>query len=213
MKVYAIPGLATNNKIFSQLSLKDHDLVVLKWPPLKKEYSMADYAACFVDQMNILEPFVLIGLSFGGMLAVEIGKITKPEKIILISSAKTLNGLSRSVRMFKYFPLYLILPEIFFRKASYLFRRVMGTLIKDLAVLAGMVKEMPDNYYKFAIKYIVTWDNTVIPENCILIIGTKDKLMLFDEKFADHIVKDGTHAMVITRAGELSELLKSEINN
>ncbi|MCW3076651.1 MAG: hypothetical protein JWO32_1260 [Bacteroidetes bacterium] len=213
MNVYAIPGLATNHNIFRNIHLNDHELIVLKWPPLKKEYSLQDYAACFLDQIKDTEPFVLLGLSFGGMLAVELGKLCHPEKVILISTAKNREGLSWFLRVFKYLPLHLIIPEFFFRKFSYTFRRIIGALNSDLALLAPMVKDMPFNYFKNAIKYIVNWNNKDIPDNCILIHGTHDRLLRFNKKYVDHEIKKGTHAMIINRAEELNKLLNLIINN
>ncbi len=55
--------------------------------PLKNE-SLKNYAQRISNKITSDNP-TLIGLSFGGILAVEISKILKLQKVILISSAKT----------------------------------------------------------------------------------------------------------------------------
>jgi esterase/lipase len=47
---------------------------------------LPDYAKRFSHAIKEDEEFVLIGLSFGGMLASELAKIVSPKKLIIISS-------------------------------------------------------------------------------------------------------------------------------
>jgi pimeloyl-ACP methyl ester carboxylesterase len=208
MKIYAIPGLGTNGGIFDYTVIKNHQLIPLKWPLPKRNYSMAEYASCFIEQIDTKEPFMLLGLSFGGMLCVELGKITKPEKIILISSAKTSEGLSWPIRCFKYMPLHLLVPDRWLRWLAYHSRIILGFLVDYMPRLSAMIKEMPEGYFKNSINYIVNWDNKVVPSNCVLIHGTHDKLVWHRKKFVDYTVPAGTHAMVITKAGEVNQLLE-----
>lgn len=212
MKVYAVPGLATNEGIFAGIKLYNHQLIVLKWPSLKREYSMKEYAMCFVEQINTNEPFMILGLSFGGMIAVELGKILQPEKVILISSAKTRRGLSWPIRFFKFFPVHLLIPDRIFRSFSFRARLLLGFSADYMKILAPMVKEMPENYFKYAIHYIVNWNNKDVPENTILIHGNADKLIWHNKKFADHTIQKGSHAMVITKASELNKILNEILN-
>ncbi len=207
MKIYAIPGLGTNHLIFNDLKIKTHELVILKWPPLKQEYTMVDYARCFTEQINTGEPFILLGLSFGGMLAIELGKIHKSEKIILISSAKTHKGLSGAVRFFKFFPVYKVISDKMYRHLSYKGKYLLGFLMDYMKILSKMGKDLPENYFKYSIQYIVNWNNTVIPENTFLIHGTSDRLIRFNKKYVDYSVKSGSHAMIITKAKEVSEIV------
>lgn len=214
MKVYAIPGLGTNYLIFNDLKIYKYELVSLNWPPLKKEYTMADYARCFIDQINTSEPFVLLGLSFGGMLAVELGKILKPEKIILISSAKTRNGLSGAIRFLKFLPIHNVIPDKAYRYISYKAKYLLGFLMDYMKILSKMGKDLPENYFKYSVGYIINWNNTVIPKNTFLIHGTSDRLIWFNKKQVDYVVKAGSHAMIITKAKEVSKIVNEilEIN-
>lgn len=212
MKVYAVPGLATDEGIFSGIKLQNHQLIVLKWPPLKREYSMKEYAMCFLDQINTNEPFMILGLSFGGMIAVELGKILQPEKVILISSAKTRGGLSWPIRFFKFLPLHLIIPDKIFRGLSFRARLLLGFSSEYMKTLAPMVKNMPENYFRYAIHYIVNWNNMEIPKNTILVHGNSDKLIWYNKKFADHTIQKGSHAMVITKAADVNKILNEILN-
>ena len=59
--------------------------------------TLAQYAQRIVQRITAPRP-MLVGLSFGGMVAVEIAKILPVEKVILISSAKTRDELPPSYR-------------------------------------------------------------------------------------------------------------------
>lgn len=209
MKVYAIPGLGTNHLIFEQLKLNHHELVVLQWAPLKKEYSLAEYARCFASQIDVREPFIILGLSFGGMIAVELSKLVRPQKLILVSSAKCRAGLSWPIRFFKYFPVYLILPDTCLRWVAFHSRWILGFFIEYMPSLMTMINEMPVNYFKYSIHYIVNWNNSDIPPNCVLIHGTRDKLIWFKKRFVDYKIDGGTHAMIITKAAEVNKAIQS----
>lgn len=61
---------------------------------------MADYAKRLSLQITDEQP-ILIGLSFGGMMAMELAKIIKVQKIVLLASAKSANELQlhKSIRL------------------------------------------------------------------------------------------------------------------
>jgi pimeloyl-ACP methyl ester carboxylesterase len=208
MRIYAIPGLGTNRVIFDSIKIKGHDFTVLQWPPLKRDYTMEDYARCFLDQIDTREPFMLLGLSFGGMIAVELGKILQPKKIILISSAKTREDLPKWIRLLKYFPAYKILPDKFIRKISYQARWLLGFMVEDFHALADMIRDMPEDYFRCTIQYIINWRNTEIPKNCILIHGSGDKLLWLRQNKTEYVIEKGSHAMVLTKAEEINKILE-----
>src|SRR5687767_12739166 len=99
MKVYFISGLAADKRVFKYISLPAGcEAVHLEWITPQKDETLASYALRLAAAINREEPFALVGLSFGGMLATEIAKQYKPAVTILISSvpvAKQLPGYFR----------------------------------------------------------------------------------------------------------------------
>src|SRR6266487_4519719 len=87
MKVYFISGLAADKRVFKHIQLPPgFEAVHLDWISPQKDESLANYALRLADNINRNEPFALVGLSFGGMLATEIAKRYHPAATILISS-------------------------------------------------------------------------------------------------------------------------------
>jgi hypothetical protein len=87
MKVYFIPGLAADGRVFHRIRLpQGFEPVFLDWlDPLAGE-SLRNYAVRLGGCIDTGSPFILVGLSFGGMLASEISRILQPGKVILLSS-------------------------------------------------------------------------------------------------------------------------------
>lgn len=86
-KIYILSGLGVDRRVFDKIDFGDLDVEFVDWiTPLRNE-TLEDYTKRISLKITTENP-VLIGLSFGGMVAVEISKIIKTKKIILIASAK-----------------------------------------------------------------------------------------------------------------------------
>jgi thioesterase domain-containing protein len=87
-ELYIFSGLGADERVFQRLSFYGFRTTFVKWiVPLKKE-KIEDYATRILDQITTVNP-TLIGLSFGGLIAVEVAKQIETDKVILIASAKT----------------------------------------------------------------------------------------------------------------------------
>ena len=77
LNVYCIPGMGVNERLFRNLKLNNCNILHIKWETPFKNESLPDYAMRLSKQMDTTKPFVLIGVSFGGMCSVEISKQLK----------------------------------------------------------------------------------------------------------------------------------------
>src|SRR3546814_1935076 len=87
--IYLLPGMGADHRLFSRLDLPGLNPKVLQWVPPGEGDSLGDYAKKLQPQITSTEDAVLLGVSLGGMLAVELARLARFRKIILISSAKT----------------------------------------------------------------------------------------------------------------------------
>src|SRR6185295_12662907 len=88
MEIYILSGLGADERVFKSIDFGNHEIHFIQWvPPLLNE-SIEEYSKRISTQIKSPRP-ILIGLSFGGMMAVAISKHIETEKIILIASAKT----------------------------------------------------------------------------------------------------------------------------
>ena len=89
MKVYGISGLGADKRVFEKLTL-DLELIPIDWITPYKNERIEDYAKRLSKKIDKKEEFIIIGVSFGGLIATEISKILKSKLTILISSAEIL---------------------------------------------------------------------------------------------------------------------------
>lgn len=204
MTIYAIPGLGTTKELYVNIELENHTIVILQWPKPAQDQKLKDYAKEFISQINLNEPFCLLGVSFGGMLCVELSKIISPKKLILISTSKTRNELPFFIRLLKYIPLHIMISENKHRRLAYYSRAIIGFEKTYTHEFMNMVNSMQEHYFKRCIHMIVNWDNKTLPKNYLHIHGAADRLIPQSCVSADITIKSGTHAMIVFNAEEIN---------
>ena len=213
-RIYLIPGLATDERLFAKLHLENAELIGLRWEiPLKND-TLASYAKRLADQIDSSKPFYLLGVSFGGMCAVEISKFLKPIKIIIVSSAKGADELPFFIRIFKYIPLHFLFSQSMFIFFSKFIKHFLATHAKDdRNLLLDMLQKTPEKYIQRAIHCIVTWDrlSTSKSVHIVHIHGTTDRVIPIRNLKNVITVKGGNHFMVLNRAEEISEMINREL--
>ncbi|MEL7340084.1 MAG: alpha/beta hydrolase, partial [Bacteroidota bacterium] len=105
LPIYAIPGMGVDSRIFKELRL-DQQIHFLEWEdPFGERESLSDYAQRFARKLPN-EPFILLGLSFGGILAQEISRFKPVRGIILLSSIRDESGLPWHMKLMQWVPYY-----------------------------------------------------------------------------------------------------------
>lgn len=118
-KIYIFSGLGPDKRVFQFMNFSDFDTTFIEWiNPIKNE-SIENYALRLTKQITSNNP-ILIGLSLGGIMAIEVAKHITTEKIILIASAKTKNEIPFYFRIAGKFKLHHILPSKLLLQANVL---------------------------------------------------------------------------------------------
>ncbi len=87
-RIYCISGLGADEQIFSKLQLPGVELIFMKWLIPHKDELIALYAKRMFEQV-IDEYPLMMGVSFGGIICIEIANLFPIQKLFLISSIKT----------------------------------------------------------------------------------------------------------------------------
>jgi len=208
MKVFFISGLGADKTVFQFLDLSFCEPVFIEWvSPLKNE-TLQEYALRLKDAY-IPDNAMIVGLSFGGMIATEIAKKYPEIKAILISSSKTKYELPPYYRLAKFLPIYRLLSNAsvkwFMLHAKWLLglnNKIQEKIYEDL------IKRSDPFFNRWAINAIVTWKNTEIPTNLFHIHGTYDKVLPYKNVTCNYTIEKGQHLMVMQYADVISSLLK-----
>jgi pimeloyl-ACP methyl ester carboxylesterase len=209
--VYFISGLGADKRVFSFLDLSFCNPVFIDWiPPLKKE-TLRAYAVRLRDEIKEANP-VIVGISFGGMLATEMAKADPAIKAIILSSNKLSSESPISMKAGKYFPIYKLVPPAILKRMSLLFSNRLGAKGEEQKkLLKQIIKDTDPTFLLWAISAMLSWKNNIAPSNLVHIHGTSDRLLPYRLVKADHTIRNGTHVMPMDDHEEISALLKKLI--
>jgi pimeloyl-ACP methyl ester carboxylesterase len=210
-KVYVLSGLGADERVFQLLDFTGFEVVYVQWiTPLPNEKIEA-YAARLLQQIDEDHP-ILIGLSFGGMMSIEIAKLIPTQKIILISSAKTRHEIPFYLKQIGRGHLDNIVPASILKQSNAVVNWFFGVHSAfEKALLQQILKDMEPVFLKWAIHQVLNWQNETIPQNLIHIHGTSDRLLPCRFVKADHLVSGGGHFMVLSHSALVSQLIKTAL--
>lgn len=210
MKLYAISGLGADKRVFDYLTL-DCEIVHLDWIKPKKEEKIEEYAFRLSQKINEKDKFGIIGVSFGGLVAVEISKITTPEINLLISSAETKKELRSIYKGFGKTKLIKLIPEKLFDIPRGIAKFLFGT--NETKLLNNILNDTDTSFTKWAVNELINWKNEEKLENCIQINGTKDKLIPLKNKENKILIEGGQHFMIVDKANEISSIINNKLKD
>ncbi|MCW5898732.1 MAG: alpha/beta fold hydrolase [Flavobacteriales bacterium] len=206
MHVYLLPGLATDKRLFSGLRLKGFEVRVLEWPTYRKGEGLPDIAARMAPLVDADRPHVLAGVSMGGMVAQELAALTKPRHVVLISSVTGPQEFPLLLHLGRGLALYHGITDGTIRLTRP-FRRFFGTRDAELAsLLHRMAMDQGGLQIRRGARAILHWQGPRWQGPVTRIHGDADRLLPMRAP-ADHVVRGGTHPMVLTRAGEVDAIL------
>jgi len=213
VKVYLIPGIGSDGRLYDQMLATGMDAEVLEWfTPLPDE-SFNDYIRRFAKQINTGGSFAIIGTSFGGIMAVELARILNPDKLIIISSVKCRAELPPYVRIGKYISLFRSSTGLMYNRVNRILLKILrlGIQQKFLDTVIEMSQNADEDFIRWAIDKVMKWENKNYPHRILHIHGTYDAL--FPIIFIKDCVRieGGTHTMVIERADEINKLVLAHL--
>lgn len=212
-KVYVFSGLGVDKRVFRNISFAHVDVEFVDWIKPSSEESMEHYAKRMATTIKAERP-ILMGLSFGGMIAVEISKIIDTEKIILISSAKTKSELSNQFKILNPIGIIKVLPSKVLKHHNFLTNWFFGAnRMEDKRLLAQILKETDPYFLKWAIHEILNWKNESKPKNFIHIHGGIDKIIPIENVEFTHKIQNGGHFMIMNKSQEIQRILDKAFDN
>ena len=216
MNIYLISGLGADERLFQYLKFpEDANVEYLEWVnPVNKSESLQAYCQRMTWRMEVGQPHIIIGISFGGIVAQELAKITNPSKVILIASIKHHMELPPYFKAMKSVGLHWILGPKLIKSTTILAKKVFGVGGREATeIFSDMVHKTPDLFIPWAIEKVLQWQKTEITPNLVHIHGTND--LMFPHKYLQPgytAIQDGTHAMSITMHKEVSQALSEHFD-
>jgi pimeloyl-ACP methyl ester carboxylesterase len=208
MKLYAISGLGADERAFQLLNI-NAEIEYIDWLTPTPNETLKSYALRMADQIDTSEPFMLMGVSFGGMLSTEISKVHKPVKTILISSAETRKELPRILKLYGAVNASKWLPDFAYQVPRPLAAWFFGT--NEPEVLSVLLDDVDIDFVRWAVHAIATWDNKVPGHNIHKVYGQSDRILPSGGAKDATLIDKAQHLMIIDRADEVSAFINEII--
>jgi pimeloyl-ACP methyl ester carboxylesterase len=208
--IYCFPGQGADRRQFDRLTLdSSFRIEVIEYPAPQKSQTMASFAGELAKRIDTSQPYVLLGVSLGGMLCVELTEILDPKKTIIISSARNRNEYPFQYRFQRNLPFYRAIPGIMILAGAKFLQPIVEPDRRQYPELfKSMLAGKDANYMKRTVELIITWDRTSNSKPIWQIHGTNDHtLPIHGIKAPDYIIENGSHMMTVTRANEISKIL------
>lgn len=205
MTVYCLSGLGADATVFDLLDI-EYPKVSIEWIPSHPWENMTSYAWRLCAQVDTSKPFILLGVSFGGMLAVEMNKYIKPEKTILVTSSARRSELPLWIRLAAKTSLNRIVPTFLFGSNPKWLIWYFGIKSEQGKKMVTAIAQKTDRYFtKLSIDKVLTWDNEWLPGNLVRIHATKDKLLPAPSQIQGMELNGAGHFAIVENAKEISE--------
>jgi pimeloyl-ACP methyl ester carboxylesterase len=209
--LYLFSGLGADKRIFQRLDLSGYSVNYIDWNIPLEDETIEHYASRLLSQITTPKP-TLIGLSFGGIMAIEVAKQVETEKVILISSIKSGNEVPFYYRWMARAGIHKHIPSGFFKNTNFVTNWLFGSVTPfDQQLLKEILSETNPKFFAWALDQIIQWKNQTIPRNLVHIHGTGDRILPIRFSGYDIVVEKGGHFMTLNKAEEINRILRLQL--
>lgn len=212
--LYLISGLGADERIFRNLKFPDNYQVhYLPWlAPIPNE-PLRDYASRMAAGIQE-EPVTLLGVSFGGVMSLEIAKLIPVAQVILLSSIKYTREKPPYYKWVKILGLHHLPDSILYSRRTLIVKRFLNIETEEELELVNEYLQKKDyGYLRWAVNTILHWENEEVPPNLVHIHGAKDFPFPIKLLTPTHIIPDGGHFMVLNRAEAINKILQQVLQD
>ncbi|WP_037500480.1 alpha/beta fold hydrolase [Sphingobacterium deserti] len=210
-KIYIFSGLGADERAFQNLDFSGLDIQHIKWLEPGHAESISQYAKRLTLQIADEKP-VLIGLSFGGIIALEVAKHVAVKRIILLSSAKNKYEIPSYYRLAGKMRLHFLLPTRLLKKGNWINFWLFGTrTFAERKLLKEILKDTDSAFLRWALQQISNWDNEAVPCPIAHLHGTKDHILPIRFVKDVTVINGGGHLMVLNEAHQVSQFIRRNI--
>ena len=207
--VYFVPGMAAGAEIFRNINFpKDvYEVHILEWFLPLKEESLTAYAkrmAAKVEHPNS----VLVGISFGGIVAQEMSVFLDLKKLIIVSSVKSKKEFPKRIKLARKTLFYKLIPTKLILSSKDLTRFAVGAKsVRRLKMYQQFLNFRDKNYLDWALKNLICWNRKEVIKGLIHIHGDKDLIFPIKQIENCKIIKGGTHVMILNKGSAVSDTI------
>lgn len=211
--VYLIPGLGADHRNFPAPWQELPGCTCLDWPEYHGGASMPEVARSMAAAWRLPPGAILIGTSFGGMLACEIAKLLPVHALILVASTTQRENFTTTVKMkrlTRILPLRLV--QVLLHWSRPLLEKVWGRsptpVTRGVLDSIQMFSACQPGFYRGMFHAVSTWEGLNGTDVKLLRIHGRNDALILPPPKAD-LFLDAGHLIVMTHARECVDFIRS----
>lgn len=206
-RILLLTGMTPDQRIFDRLRPLLPSAVIVEWIQPTPHESIQSYAVRLSNTLDRNVPTVVCGVSFGGIVAVELASCMNADSCVLISSISSPSELPPWFRLCRLVP-----PrpaELIMRTAgtiaTYWPRRLKSSTTWRLMKLAGETGD----WHRWASAAVLNWKPSKNTKRTPLTRIHGDRDATFPSRYlkADMVIKGGGHVLPLTHFKEIAQRL------
>lgn len=209
-----VPGLGVDERIFQNLRISsEYPQTVLQWIKPEPNEKLPSYAARLRTQIPAHQQLIFIGVSFGGIIAIELAKLLPSSLTIIVSSIKTCREMPWFYKLAGRISLPYLVPVQWGKYMHHLQDYIFGPQSPaEARLLHQIIAETDLVFVRWALNQTANWPNQTLVNNLVHLHGTNDKIfpIKYLRKFIP--IANGEHLMVVSQAELMSKLINTEIS-
>lgn len=204
---YLLPGLGADARVFRRLRLPGPHRV-LPWLPLASPTEpLTHYAARLAALVPERQPCWLVGVSFGGVVAQEIGRLRPLARVVLVSSLASPAELPGLLRLAGRWGLWRLVPFGLLARLPRLARWFFGTRGRqEFQLLSHILRATEPQFARWATGQLLSWRGPGLP-GAVRLHGTRDRLLPARGVRINYPLAGAGHFGIVSHARQVSAVL------
>jgi pimeloyl-ACP methyl ester carboxylesterase len=213
-RMILLPGLGADARLLAPQQAAFPGIVVPAWQEPRANESLPSYAARLATRFSPGPDDIIGGVSFGGMLALEIARHYPVRAVIIIASCRHPRAIAPMTRRFARVGLKFPLPGA----ASRLAPLAVGALgpmgEADRRVILDMAEAVPFSFIRWGARAILDWQGCESLTFPVLHIhGKRDRIILCRAVGPDIAIEGAGHVVNLTHADKVNAAIGTFVND
>jgi pimeloyl-ACP methyl ester carboxylesterase len=205
---YLIPGLGADERVFQRWQLVG-EVHILNWlAPQSAAEPLPHYAARLAASVPVAQACWVVGVSFGGLLALEIAQLRPMARAVLVSSLAGPHELPWPLRLARATGLERLLPPTLLQHLPWAAKWAFGVKTRgEYVLLRQIIADTDPVFARWAVGQLLRWRGVPGPGPRARLHGTHDRLLPSPAAGIDYLVAGAGHFLVVSHAAQISQFL------
>lgn len=211
MECFIFSGLGADHRVFELIDFGEFNPKFIPWKSTSSDETLASYAAKMSESFPPQAPFLLIGISFGGILAQEVAKLYPNARLLLIASIQNPKQMPLFMRIGGKLYIEKLIPVRMLLRQKRINCYFFGAKDpNEQERLLQILETSEPKFTRFAIGALMRWKgNKHVIKNCLHIHGDHDKIFPITKVHPNFTVPNGTHFMTVSQPTLLSQIIQT----